>query len=371
MKATELLLNEQTDTLKEQKEALIKYQNVLTTRIRQLIIAENDADESTKERLKIQIEQLSKNFSQQLENYQHESDAQGEQQQSLCEHFKVLRLAEYKAIKSQKLQKTFLEVVLKHGILDVSPVELEGWLKSIEPRNHHLLLTYMSQGAQPENNPEPFNFQSISTAMETMTTNQYSKTKWKTALQRIQDGEKLIKILEDLSRPFTTQNLKDYLNEHDTNLNVQNKSKGSFLHSLASFRTEENEAEMFNIFIKHGLDVNGRNFAHQTPLIVAIKNKHQDIKPLLIASGVDMNAEDFDGYTALHYAVKMYPRQYEAISRLINDGAEIDYTIVMPLKNDSKMVDYCIPRLESAISEQGHDNIPALGAVELSSHENP
>jgi len=38
MKATELLLNEQTDTLKEQREMLIKYQDALTTRIRHLII---------------------------------------------------------------------------------------------------------------------------------------------------------------------------------------------------------------------------------------------------------------------------------------------------------------------------------------------
>lgn len=84
-----------------------------------------------------------------------------------------------------------------------------------------------------------------------------------------------------------------------------NNSDGSLLYQLVSKRMIDPEKALayMEILIAEGVDVNKANVAHETPLIIAIKNNKHQYLDLLLANGADPNVQDNEGNTAFYYAV--------------------------------------------------------------------
>jgi ankyrin repeat protein len=72
--------------------------------------------------------------------------------------------------------------------------------------------------------------------------------------------------------------------------------------------------------IKHGADVNTRNKAQQTPLILAAHHGDVEVNEALMDAGAEMEAEDGNGWTALTWA--SYREHDSAASILISRGAD-------------------------------------------------
>ena len=65
----------------------------------------------------------------------------------------------------------------------------------------------------------------------------------------------------------------------------------------------------------------------RTPLHIAARageTQHEDVIRMLLAHGANVNTSDFDGWTALHFAVKRNNRAIASI--LIQAGADVDAT---------------------------------------------
>jgi len=61
---------------------------------------------------------------------------------------------------------------------------------------------------------------------------------------------------------------------------------------------------------------------NRTPLDMAIRNEHAEVTELLIAKGTDVNANSNGGYTPLHEASKK--EKTEIIELLISKGAHVN-----------------------------------------------
>ncbi|MHC4463098.1 MAG: ankyrin repeat domain-containing protein [Planctomycetota bacterium] len=77
-------------------------------------------------------------------------------------------------------------------------------------------------------------------------------------------------------------------------------------------------------FIESGTDVNVKDESHQTPLHVAISNKHKDVARLLIEQGADVNAKGKRGGTPLYSAI--WNGDADMIELLVSKGADVNYS---------------------------------------------
>lgn len=77
-------------------------------------------------------------------------------------------------------------------------------------------------------------------------------------------------------------------------------------------------------FLKDGVDINSKNEAGNTPLIIASGYGHTSIVEYLLSKGADVNIKGQNGYTALMFAAD---QNHDAIvSILIKAGARIEET---------------------------------------------
>ena len=83
--------------------------------------------------------------------------------------------------------------------------------------------------------------------------------------------------------------------------------------------------EILSCLTGSGADVNGVNKVKHTPLMIAAKRGHLNALTLLIKHGAhDVDLQDSDGYTALHYAVYSSDISCEILSCLIGIGADVN-----------------------------------------------
>ena len=114
-----------------------------------------------------------------------------------------------------------------------------------------------------------------------------------------------------------------FLIEHGANVDLQDENGNTALHH--TLYGSDVSCEILSCLTGSGADVNGVNKVKHTPLMIAAKRGHLNALTLLIKHGAhDVDLEDSDGYTALHYAVYSSDISCEILSCLIGIGADVN-----------------------------------------------
>jgi hypothetical protein len=108
-------------------------------------------------------------------------------------------------------------------------------------------------------------------------------------------GKDYRKVLEKKGLPFTQE---------------------SFLKEVRAGNREHAE-----LFIKAGMDINARDKDGSTALMVTSEKGESEMAQLLIQNGADVNANNIDGYTALMYAA--YKGNVQIAELLIKNRADV------------------------------------------------
>ena len=88
----------------------------------------------------------------------------------------------------------------------------------------------------------------------------------------------------------------------------------------------QGRCEVVRYLIKHGADVNTRNKAHQTPLILAAHHGDVEANEALMDAGAELEAADGNGWTALTWA--SYREHDHTASILLSRGADITKRLI-------------------------------------------
>ena len=114
-----------------------------------------------------------------------------------------------------------------------------------------------------------------------------------------------------------------FLIEHGANVDLQDENGNTTLHH--TLYGSDVSCEILSCLTGSGADVNGVNKVKHTPLMIAAKRGHLNALTLLIKHGAhDVDLQDSDGYTALHYAVYSSDISCEILSCLIGIGADVN-----------------------------------------------
>ena len=114
-----------------------------------------------------------------------------------------------------------------------------------------------------------------------------------------------------------------FLIEHGANVDLQDENGNTALHH--TLYGSDVSCEILSCLTGSGADVNGVNKVKHTPLMIAAKRGHLNALTLLIKHGAhDVDLQDSDGYTALHYAVYSSDISCEILSCLIGIGADVN-----------------------------------------------
>lgn len=120
-----------------------------------------------------------------------------------------------------------------------------------------------------------------------------------------------------------TKGLDDIL-KSNTGIDL-NDSVDNFGYNLLFTAIDNNQPECCKVILSHGIDINTRNSAGETPLHIAALQGEIEGCRLLLNYGADINATDEDDSTPLHNAVfsgRLY--RHDTIALLINNGANVN-----------------------------------------------
>lgn len=100
------------------------------------------------------------------------------------------------------------------------------------------------------------------------------------------------------------------------------EQKGVSCSNEAFFKAvNEGDRELVASFIKAGIDINAKEDDGRTALLIAAEKGDAAVAALLADNGADANARDADGYTALMYAA--YKGNLEMAELLLKHGADV------------------------------------------------
>ena len=149
------------------------------------------------------------------------------------------------------------------------------------------------------------------------------------------------------------------------NVDLQGKAGHTALHH-AVLGPQASICEILSCLIKKGADVNAHTFHNATPLMLASHDGHVNAVTFLIKHGADVDLQDKDGDTALHYAASS--SLPEIVETLLNLGAShmCNHQGLTPLHEaciatNFGVVGYLIQRPEIT-REQRVDALELLGA---------
>ena len=100
--------------------------------------------------------------------------------------------------------------------------------------------------------------------------------------------------------------------------------KGDFGSEVLSYALKNNHKNAVKILITKGVGIEG-HLSTSPPMTALMWTAHEGYGSLtkeLILQGVNVNFQNPDGHTALHYA--SYTAQLEIVKMLLNKGAELD-----------------------------------------------
>lgn len=119
--------------------------------------------------------------------------------------------------------------------------------------------------------------------------------------------------------------------KHHANVNIYDNSRKTILHYVAEQEKPYNDykkAEIAEILLDHGADVNARNETNSTPLHIALKKGIGELAEIFVKHIKDPNvAENENYYTPLHWATYndlLAPKAEDIIKDLIKKGANPD-----------------------------------------------
>ena len=149
------------------------------------------------------------------------------------------------------------------------------------------------------------------------------------------------------------------------NVHLQDKDGQTALHH-AMQSPQASICEVLSCLIKNGADVNAHTFHNETPLMLASRDDHVNVVTFLIKHRADVDLQDKDGDTALHYAASS--SLPEIVETLLNLGAShmCNHQGLTPLHQacisaNIALVEYLIQRPEIT-REQRVDALELLGA---------
>ena len=100
------------------------------------------------------------------------------------------------------------------------------------------------------------------------------------------------------------------------------EQKGILYSNEAFFKAvNDGDRELVALFIKAGIDINAKEEDGRTALLIAAEKGDAGIAALLADNGAEVNARDVDGYTALMYAA--YKGNRELADFLLKHGADV------------------------------------------------
>ena len=111
-----------------------------------------------------------------------------------------------------------------------------------------------------------------------------------------------------------------------SDVNIRNKARDTPL-MLALRYPRDSKTELIQLLLKWGADVNAKNLKDETALMYLAQWKYAcitDIVRMLVNAGANVNAQDYMGRTALMREV--YDWNSDAVSSLIENGASIHIT---------------------------------------------
>ena len=98
-------------------------------------------------------------------------------------------------------------------------------------------------------------------------------------------------------------NVVTFLIEHGAKLDLQDKEGRTALHHAVEFDRGGDSCDVLSCLIRNGADVNARTNDNSTPLMIASKKGHLNEVNFLVEHGANMGLQDKNGERALHYAV--------------------------------------------------------------------
>ena len=118
-----------------------------------------------------------------------------------------------------------------------------------------------------------------------------------------------------------TSNFAELIITHGADINSQDdKGETALFHALRHSITRDEKA---SLLLQHGANVDHINFVMLTPLMVATKYCHANVLRVLLGSQPNVNAQDINGDTALHFAVQ-FSGYEEKLKVLVSNGADLN-----------------------------------------------
>ena len=107
--------------------------------------------------------------------------------------------------------------------------------------------------------------------------------------------------------------------KHGANVELQDKDgETALFHAVTSFSTCYT-LETIRVLVENGADVNASRNDNCTPLMKAANGCELDMVTILIEIGADVDLQDKNGDTALHYAVRPYDQSWKYTFRTKDD----------------------------------------------------
>ena len=121
---------------------------------------------------------------------------------------------------------------------------------------------------------------------------------------------------------FGHVNVVQLLVQHGANTDLQDKDGYTAFHH-AVFH-DHGSCDLLSCLIENKLDVNALSNDNCTPLMIASENNHLNAVSFLIEHGANIDLQDENGYTAVHYAVGNDCNSCDVLSCLLKNGANVD-----------------------------------------------
>ncbi|EAY16408.1 ankyrin repeat protein, putative [Trichomonas vaginalis G3] len=118
---------------------------------------------------------------------------------------------------------------------------------------------------------------------------------------------------------FGIPSLCEYLLSHWPDVEMKSgEHQGSALHKAAEYHY----TEILDIFVRHGADIDIKDFDNQTPLHISVKESDLESIKFLVSHGADVNAEDNHGNSPLHAAANGRNKMIAML--FISHGADVN-----------------------------------------------